>query len=231
MNKKSRNRQKLELIISSSVCVVVTLLIVLLAINIDKYEIQEIKVNEPVRESTELPVYEYNGVSEQNVGEKVLVLGFMCNEVGVDTGVAWLSGNTFASKEEVAGELRIESSSLIEYTPMAVAVSGEVVNIAEKDGDEQSVGIKVTEIYIYSGEVEKYNSFNEIFHSGVFDAFMNVFVAGEVNDDNSVEFESALEKCCELGEEELEALGNRMKTSSENMEELYNEFNSIMRKR
>jgi hypothetical protein len=231
MNKNSKDRQKLELVISSTVCAVMVLLMVLLAISIDKYEIQEVKVNEPVRESTELPVYEYNGISEQNIGEKVLVLGFMCNEVGIDTGVAWLSGNAFVSKEEVAGELRIESSSLIEYTPMAVAVSGEVVKITEKDGDEQSVGIKVTEIYIYSGEIEKYNRLNEIFNSGVFDAFMSVFVAGEVNTDNSTEFELALEKCCELGEEELEALGNKMKSSDASMEELYNEFNSLMRKR
>ena len=214
----------------------VALLVIVFTCAIVLGDVGTYKIKETASESSEVPnneevdTYRVGDVTEELVGESVMVIGYMCNEIGEDVSVAWLTDKPFRSKEDVQYEVRIESSSLINYTPMVVAVYGKIEEIpaSNRDGDELACKINASDIYIYSGEIEEYAKFNTIISEGIFDAFMTVFAAGELNEDNKSEFESALELCELLEETELLTIGNGMMADGCDMEELYNQFRSQM---
>lgn len=224
-----------EIGVASTVCLVVLLAIAVIGtamfIDISRYKIEATASEESETPKNEaVDTYRVGEITSELEGKSVVVLGYMCNEIGEDVGVAWLTDKPFRSKDDVQYEVRVETDILVSYTPMAIAVYGtiEEIPLNNRDGNELPYRIKASDIYIYSGDIEEYATFNVIISDGIFDAFMTVFAAGEINDDNREKFESALEMCEVIGETELVTIGNGMKADGCDMEELYNQFRGQM---
>lgn len=166
--------------------------------------------------------------SEEHIGERVSIIGFMCEETGEDIGICWVTDRTFTSIEETNIKVRVRRDEVIQYTPYAVVVSGRLFY----DEAESEWGIHDSSIYLYDGEKERYANANNVIRTGVLDLMLGIFSTCTYESDRVYDIEEALK---EIGQNELSSLISMTKecidsgADDRNMSELYDKFIKIMR--
>lgn len=104
------------------------------------------------------------------VGKAIVVCGYLCKEMGKDTGLAWLSEKPERSKDEVGTYLiRLENSDPFDYTAEAIAVQGTLHNIQEDDGT-YSLVLTESKFYKYDGQNKEMLLHNEVVRADVINA-------------------------------------------------------------
>lgn len=184
-------------------------------ISVSRYEVKETvakaddTTEEPTRDIIDQHIYELDEINESLLGKKIALVGFMCNEVGTDTSAAWLYDKPFMSKDEVVGELRIDTGNIIAYTPYPIEVIGRVVADTQIDGDALTIKIAEAEIYHYGGGAEKYKRIGDIIEAGVIEHIVlanEEILSGEYDEESKTQLRTDLETCNELGEDKFVTL-------------------------
>ncbi len=163
-------------------------------------------VEEPERDIIDQNLYNVDEITEDLLGHKVAVVGFMCNEVGTTTSAAWIHREPFREKDTVVGELRIDTGGIIQYTPLPVEIIGRVVKDEQADGDALPVKIDEAEIYIYGGSDPEYKRIKDILEA---DLIAHIVVAIDEIESNGVanidreQLEADYKVCATLAEESL----------------------------
>ena len=89
----------------------------------------------------------------------------MCNEVGSETGIAWLATKPEMYASE-AGDyiIRLENDEVFEWTAFAIAVQGTLTLVPDENG-ENALVLKNANIYKYEGENTSF-----LFHNALIEA-------------------------------------------------------------
>lgn len=129
-----------------------------------------------------------NNVSKY-VDQTVVVCGYLCTEMGTQSGIAWLTDKPERLRSETNNVLiRLENDEPFEYTAEAIAVQGTLKTVQEEDNSYSLVLIN-SNFYKYDGENQDFLLHNDLITNDVVNT-----IAIAVSYDNHIDIEQNLIK-------------------------------------
>ena len=213
MNSKMRFLVSLIVELALVACIM-SVVISIQSFKVDVAAVDDNTTEEDVeRDIVEQHLYTLSEINESLIGKKIAVVGFMCDNVADEVSAAWLCDDPFRDKDYVEGELRIDTGSVITYTPMPIEVIGRLVEDTNVDGDALGVKLSEATIYIFDGNIRKYKRISDILNSGVIEHLVltiDDIEQGNFDDESRDRISNDAEVCCGMGEEGLELVINRI---------------------
>lgn len=197
---------------------------------------------------TDKPAVEYLEVRTiidnptEYVGKTLVLSGYLCKEMGVGEGIAWLTDKPERSKDEVETNLiRLENTDPFEFTAEAIAVQGNLHTIEEEDGTYSLVLTEST-FYKYDGQNKEMLMHNEIVRADAINAIALALQYGDTETEHEVfhileelqeiaqeysntEFETTVKSIYELSDKKLSLSQEEFE---EQAEQLWNQFVNIL---
>lgn len=174
------------------------------------------------REESEVTIYSVSDLNDELIGEKINVVGFMCNP-RTDVEGTWICDKPFTSIYDVENEVKVFNDTAIKYTTYSVIIFGKL------EKDDSGYVLNNASIYVYGGNDAKYKNINEMIDSDVIDSLMDAFRAGYVDDNTKERLESAVKICDSLGENEIgQVIRTLIENADADFEEEYNIFRAAV---